>query len=88
MTPRINEELNHALNRHHGFLQAEGADGKVVVMSMQVYREMMGVGSDKEMAASLKAIEEAMADIEAGRTTPMDQVFRELDQKYGVHSVV
>jgi hypothetical protein len=86
MAPRINEEIRRALNEQHGFVQAEGADGKVIVMSMQVYREMMGIGSDEEMADSLKAIEEAVADIEAGRTVPMDQVFQELDKKYGVHS--
>ncbi len=86
MTPRINEDINRALNERHGFVQAEGTDGKVIVMSMQVYREMMGVGSDEEMADSLNAIEEAMTDIDAGRTVPMDDVFRELDEKYGVHS--
>ena len=85
MTPRINEELDRALHEQHGFVQAEGSDGKVVVMSMQVYSEMMGIGSDEELAASLKAIEEGIADIEAGRTVPMDQVFRELDKKHGVH---
>ena len=46
---------------------------------------MMGVGSDEEMADSLKAIDEAIADIDAGRTVPMDRVFQELDEKYGVH---
>ncbi|QDU42878.1 hypothetical protein Mal52_13470 [Symmachiella dynata] len=85
MTPRINDEINQALSEHHGFVQAEGPDGKVIVMSMQVYREMMGVGSDEEMADSLRAIDEAMADIEAGHTVPMEQVFLELDEKYGVH---
>jgi len=86
MTPRINEEIDRALSEQHGFVQAEGTDGNVIVMSMQVYREMMGVGSDEEMADSLKTVDSAMADIDAGRTVPMDQVFQELDEKYGVHS--
>ncbi len=86
MTPRINEEINRALNEQNGFVQADGADGKVVVMSMQVYREMMGVGTDEELTESLKAIEEAVADIESGRTLPASQVFRELDDKYGIHN--
>ena len=85
MTPRINEEVDKALHEHHGFVEAEGTDGKVIVMSMQVYRELMGVGSDEELAASLKAIAEGMADVEAGRTVQMEKVFRELDKKYGVH---
>ena len=33
MTPRINEELDKALHEQHGFVQAEGADGKAVDMS-------------------------------------------------------
>lgn len=84
MTPKLTDELDRALDEHHGFLKAEGQKGKVVVMSMQLFREMMGVGSDEQLADSVKAIEEGLADVEAGRTVPMDQVFRELDEKYGV----
>lgn len=84
MTPRITDELNQALHQHHGLIEAEGADGKVIVMTMQVYRELMGVGSDEELAASVRAVEEGLADIEAGRTVPMNDVFRELDRKYDV----
>ncbi len=85
MTPKLPDELNRALDEHHGFLKAEGERGKVIVISMQLFREMMGVGSDEQLAESVKAIEEGLADIEAGRTVPMEQVFRELDEKYGVH---
>lgn len=85
MTPRISSELDQALTRQNGFVQADGADGKVIVMSLRVYREMLGIGTDAELEESLKAIEEGTADIEAGRTIPMEQVFRELDEKYGVH---
>ena len=82
MAPRITDELNQALHQNHGFIEAEGTDGKVIVMTMQVYRELMGVGSDEELAASVRAVEEGLADIEAGRTVPIDEVFRKLDQKY------
>ncbi|HEV3303619.1 MAG TPA: hypothetical protein VG055_28465 [Planctomycetaceae bacterium] len=82
MTPKISDELSRALNEHHGFLKTEGAAGTVVVMSMQLFREMMGVGSDEQFAESVKAIEEGLADVAAGRTVPMDQAFRELDEKY------
>lgn len=82
MAPRITDELNQALSRHHGLIEAEGADGKVIVMSMQVYQELMGVGSDEEFNASLQAIEEGLADVESGRTISMEDVFRKLDEKY------
>jgi len=82
MTPKITDELNQALHQHHGLVEAEGSDGKVVVMTMQVYRELMGVGSDEELQASVQAIEVGFADVESGHTKPMDQVFRELDEKH------
>ena len=82
MTPRLNDELDQALNQHDGFLEAEGRSGKVYVISTQVYREMMGVGTDEELAESLKAIEEGLADINAGRTRPFRDVLDELGRKY------
>src|SRR5579871_6397886 len=85
MTPKLSDELSRALDEHHGFLKAEATAGKVVVMSLELFREMMGVGSDEQLAESVKAIEEGLADVAAGRTVPMDQVFRQLDEKYGVH---
>jgi ribosome-binding protein aMBF1 (putative translation factor) len=84
MRPKLNDELNRALDEHHGFLKVEGQQGDAVVMSMQLFREMLGVGSDEQLAKSVQAIVEALADVEAGRTMPMDDVFRELDEKYGI----
>lgn len=84
MTPKLTDELDQALDEHHGFLKAEGRQGKVIVMSMPLFREMMGIGSDEQLAESVMAIEEGLADVAAGRTVPLDQVFRELDEKYGV----
>jgi predicted transcriptional regulator len=84
MTPKLTDELNQALEEHNGFLKAEGRQGKVIVMSMSLFREMMGVGSDEQLAESMTAIEEGLADVAAGRTVPMDQVFRELDEKHGL----
>ena len=51
MPPRIDDELMQALAAHHGLMEA---DGKVVVMSMAVYRQILGVGSDEELAQSLE----------------------------------
>jgi predicted transcriptional regulator len=82
MSPRLTDELDRALAEHHGFLLAEGRQGKVVLLSMARFRELMGVGSEADLAESIKAIEEGLADVEAGRTVPLDQVFRELDDKY------
>lgn len=79
--PHLTQDLEDALNKGHGFVQGPS----YVLMSHEVFREIMGVGSDEEMAASLRTIEEGLADVDAGRTKPMDQVFRDLDDKYGIH---
>ncbi len=72
MTPKLTDELDQALDEHHGFLKTEGRQGKVIVMSMPLFREMMGVGSDESLAESVMAIEEGLADVAAGRTVPLD----------------
>ena len=78
MNPRLPADLEDAVTRHHGSVRAEGASGTYVVMSLPVFREMMGVGTDAELADSLKAIEEGLADINAGRTRPFREVLDEL----------
>ena len=81
MTPKLPDKLDQALDEHHGFLKTAARQGKVIVMSMPLFREMMGVGSDEQLAESLRTIEEGLADVAAGRTVPLDQVFGELDEK-------
>jgi hypothetical protein len=84
MSMRLTDEQQHAVDQHQGFLEVEGASAAYVVMSMQVFREMMGVGSEAEYQGSLAAIREGLADVEAGRTRPMADFFRDLDRKHGV----
>lgn len=84
MKSRLTAEQQNAVDQHQGCVQVEGAGGKYIIMSMNLYREMMGVGTDDELAASLQAINEGMADIQAGRTIPLDEAKRRLDEKYGV----
>ena len=52
---------------------------------METFRDMMGVGSDEELKSSLEAIEQGLADIEGGRTRPMDEFFQEFDVRHGIH---
>ncbi len=39
MTPKLTDELDQALDEHHGFVKAEGRQGKVILMSMLLFRE-------------------------------------------------
>jgi hypothetical protein len=84
MTTRLTDEQQHAVNEHNGFLEVEGSGTAYVVMSMQVYRAMMGVGSDAEFRASLDAIHEGLSDVEAARTRSLDDFFKDLDRRHGI----
>ena len=77
MVPKLSNDIEQAVQQNHGHLQVQGQQTNYVVMSIGAYREMMGV-DDPELAASLKAIEEGLADVEAGRTRPFRDVFAEL----------
>jgi hypothetical protein len=85
MKARLTEELQHAVEQNHGFLEVQEGAATYVVMSMPAYRQMMGVGSDAEYQASLQAIREGLADVEAGKTQPMDEFFRAFDGKHAIH---
>jgi predicted transcriptional regulator len=76
---KLTEEQQRAVRANRGFLHVEGGDSQYVVMSMAVFREMMGVGTDEELAESLRAIDRGLADVDAGRTRPYRDVLKELD---------
>lgn len=79
--PQLTDEQRQALDQHHGLLQVDEEGRKYILMSMEVYRELMGVGTDAELQSSLKALETGLADIEAGRTRPFRDVLAELDSE-------
>jgi len=86
MTVRLPDEVQNAVIAHPGVpleIIDERTQMAYVVMSMQGFREMMGVGSESEFQKSLAAIREGLADIDAGRTVSADDFFRELDRKHG-----
>ena len=78
MTPKLSNDIQQAVEQNHGLAEAEGNGAKFVVMSMEVYRDMLGIGSEEELAASLAAIDRGMADVKAGRTRPFRDVMAEL----------
>lgn len=82
MRPELTDEQRQALEESHGCVLG----ASYVLMSKDVFRQTMGVADDHELAASLAAIQEAMKDLQAGRTIPLDEAKRRLDAKYGVQS--
>lgn len=79
LKPRLTEEQRNALDQHHGLVEVDEEGRKYILMSIEVYRDMLGVGTDEELAASLKALEAGLADLDAGRTRPFRDVLAELD---------
>ncbi|QDV53787.1 hypothetical protein [Gimesia fumaroli] len=77
--PRLTEEQRQALDQHHGLVEVDEEGRKYVLMSQEVYREIMGIGTEEELAASLSALQEGLADIDAGRTRPFRDVLAELE---------
>ena len=80
MTPSLNKELQEALDANKGFIQGP----TFVAMSIDMYREMMGVGSEEEYRASLHAIEEGVQDVENDRTQSVEEFFTEFDHRHGI----
>ncbi len=81
MTPKLSNDLQQAVQQNHGFTEAEADGAKFVVMSMEFYRDMMGIGTDEQLAASLAAVDRGIEDVKAGRTRPFRDVIAELDSK-------
>jgi hypothetical protein len=58
-----------------------GSSGMYVVMRTDVYEAMLGLGGDS-MEATLAAVRQGLADVEAGRTQDADEFFDEPARKY------
>ena len=75
--PQSFSEVEQAVQRNHGCIQVRGTQTTYVVMSIEAYREMLGV-DDAELAESLRAVNEGLADVDAGRTRPFRDAFADL----------
>jgi len=78
----LTDEQRTGLAASQGCVQGEG----YVLMSTEVFRQTMGVGTAAKLAASLKAIEEGQADVTAGRTKPFREVLASLGKADAVQS--
>ena len=86
MSTQLTDAQKQALRENDGFVHVADADEPCLLISMQAFREMMGVGSDEDYHASLEAIEAGIADVEAGRTVPMAEFFKDFDRRHGIRS--
>ncbi len=77
-------EIEAVVASHHGGpVSVSGRQGAHVVMSMAIFRDMMGVGSDEELAKSVTALRVSLAQADAGETISLDEAADKLSRKYG-----
>ena len=87
MAPKLTDEQRQALDLQHGGpVSVEADDGTYILMSIDAYRSMMGVGSDADFDASIAALRAGMQDIQAGRTRPIRDALDDLAARYGFSS--
>jgi len=82
MKPEVLKQLEEALKGSDGIVQ----ESSVIVMSIDVYRDMMGVGTDDELAASVTALKSSMDEAKQGKTRPLTDALDDLGHKYEVQS--
>ena len=70
----LTKDQQKALEENDGFIEGFS----YVIMTKDVYRQTMGIGTDEELAASIKAIEQGLADVEAGRVRPFQEFISEM----------
>ena len=80
-SPFLPPETEALLHQHGGPLTLPGRKGDYVVMRSDIYAAMLGLGDDDE-AETLASIRRGIADVEAGRTRDLDDVFRDLESRY------
>ena len=77
-------EIEAAVAQQYGGpIAVPGQHNQHVVMSMAVFRDMMGVGSDQEFERSIEALNASLADAAAGRTLSLEEAAAKLTEKYG-----
>ena len=77
-------EIQSAVSSHHGGpVAVSGQQGDHVVMTMAVFRDMMGVGSDDEFAKSVESLRISLTQAAVGQTLSLEEAAAKLAEKYG-----
>lgn len=85
MSPTLTSEQLSALERENGGpIRLDAAGSAYVLMSLDAYRSMLGVGTDEEFAESVSALRAAMEEVRAGKTRPYKEALEELAARHGI----
>ncbi|WP_428306374.1 hypothetical protein [Lacipirellula sp.] len=78
----LTSAVENLLAQHGGPLSINGTHGDYVVMRSDVYEQMLGLSEAGE-AETLAAVKRGLADLDAGRTVPLDEAMKELRSRHG-----
>jgi hypothetical protein len=82
--PLLPADIESVVSLHHGGpVSVAGQSGDHVVMSAQVFRDMMGVGDEEAFAASVAKLKESLAQAEMGQMISVREARERLVKKYG-----
>jgi len=79
-TNHANDIEQVVAEQHGGPVHLQGTN--VVAMSVDVYRDMMGVGTEQELQESLAAIRRGWQAVQGGRTRLFRDALDDLGRKY------
>jgi hypothetical protein len=83
-SPFLPPEIEAAVAAQHGGpISVPSQQGEHVVMSMAIFRDMMGVGNDEEFARSVAELRVSLAQADEGKTLTLAEVRQKLAEKYG-----
>ena len=77
----LSPQVEASLQTNGGPLEVTGQQGQYIVMRLDVYNALLGLGDDDE-AETLASARRGLADVDAGRTQSIDQVFARLQSRY------
>lgn len=84
MPVNLSPQVEASLQSNGGPLAVTGQQGEYIVMRLDVYNAMLGIGVDDE-AETLASVRRGLADVDAGRTKTVNQVFDRLESRYAIH---
>ena len=84
MSNQLTPELQQMVEAQNGCATVDADGQSYVVMRSELYRELLGIGTEADYKASLQAIREGWDDVQAGRTISLNSFFQEFDRKHGL----
>ncbi len=78
---KLTEEQRRAVDAHEGCMEVEDAQGKCVLMSIEVFRDVMGVGTDRDFQESVAALRRGYEQLQKAHTRPVKDALDDLGKR-------